>query len=44
RVCPSSRDYCSEELMALPGRRVSKAKQTEFVPGQKEFLEKLGEE
>lgn len=42
RVCSSSRDYCSEELMALPGRRVSKTKQPEFVPGQKEFLEKLG--
>jgi hypothetical protein len=42
RVCPSSRDYCSEELMALPGRRASKSKQAEFEPGQKEFLEKLG--
>ncbi|GAI80584.1 unnamed protein product [marine sediment metagenome] len=42
QVCPSSVAYWAQELMNLPGRRVSKAKQPEFVPGQTEFLEKLG--
>lgn len=39
--CPSTRKYWSEELMALPGPNAPR-NQTEFVPGQKEFLEKLG--
>ena len=42
RVCPSSRNYCAEELMALPGPNAPRVKQPEFVPGQTEFLEKLG--
>ena len=44
RVCPSSRNYPAEELMALPGPNAPRVKQPEFVPGQTEFLEKLGEE
>ena len=42
QVCPSSRKYAEEELMALPGPNSPRVKQPEFVPGQTEFLGKLG--
>ena len=42
QVCPSSVSYWTQELMALPGPNAPRVKQPEFVPGQTEFLEKLG--
>jgi len=42
QVCPSSVSYWEKELMKLPGPNAPRVKQPEFVPGQTEFLEKLG--
>jgi len=42
QVCPSSVPYWAQELMDLPGPNAPRVKQPEFVPGQTEFLEKLG--